>query len=140
MTAETFDPNQDAQPPSLSDADVGELLDAASRVEVDEDLGAQTLGLEEHTRQRLGPRVRAAAFDWAGLATSEPPQRIAALIKLLVLAESRFPAWEAGAQSAVVPLARELRSQDRYPAELTVWIRAHSTNRFLPYGSLLDRL
>jgi hypothetical protein len=40
----------------------------------------------------------------------------------------------------VIPLARLLKSRGDYPEDLTAWIRAHTGNRFLPYGSLLDRL
>jgi hypothetical protein len=40
----------------------------------------------------------------------------------------------------VIAIVRELRHRGSYPKELTAWIKAHTTNRFLPYGSLADRL
>ena len=40
----------------------------------------------------------------------------------------------------MIALARLLRERDDYSAELTAWIRSVSSNRFLPYGSLSDRL
>ena len=52
----------------------------------------------------------------------------------------RLPNWEALGRSPVIPLVAELKRRGRYPRELTGWIKANTTNRFLPYGSLLDRL
>lgn len=63
-----------------------------------------------------------------------------ALARLYTLAEARDPAWEAGALSPVIALFAELKVRGADTAELAAWIRAHSENRFLPHGSLQDRL
>ena len=63
-----------------------------------------------------------------------------ALIRFFTLAEQELPGWEAGSKSPAIACARELRLRGRYPADLTAWIRDHTDNRFLPYGSLLDRI
>jgi hypothetical protein len=39
-----------------------------------------------------------------------------------------------------VPLVALLKSRAAYPSELTRWIKTNTSNRFLPYGSLMDRL
>jgi hypothetical protein len=65
---------------------------------------------------------------------------IEALIRFFTLAEARLPNWEAGAQSPVIPLAAVLRQRGAWPPALSRWIRAESRNRFLPWGSLADRL
>jgi hypothetical protein len=62
------------------------------------------------------------------------------LTKFFTLAEMQLPGWEALARSPVIPIVAELRRRGCYPGDLTAWIKAHTTNRFLPYGSLLDRL
>lgn len=71
-----------------------------------------------------------------------------ALVRLFTLLENR-PGWAAGAASPVVPLFRSLRMrvQGDEPAAaavdvdaLAAWVKRHSDNRFLPWGSLQDRL
>ena len=37
-------------------------------------------------------------------------------------------------------MVRELKRRGRFEVALTTWIKANSTNRFLPHGSLMDRL
>lgn len=51
-----------------------------------------------------------------------------------------MPGCDVGAKSPAIAMARLLRARGDYPDTLTPWIRAHSNNRFLPYGSLMDRL
>ena len=65
--------------------------------------------------------------------------QLLALIRFYTLAES-LPGWEAGARSPVIPMVAELKKRGEYPADLGVWIKERTDNRFLPYGSLLDRL
>ena len=72
-----------------------------------------------------------AVLDSAGLI---------ALVRFFTLAEQELPGWQAGSKSPAIACARELRHRGDYPADLTMWIRQHSDNRFLPYGSLLDRI
>ncbi len=77
---------------------------------------------------------------WTPLLEQEPDSRLIRLVKALTVAEMRLPGWEAGARSPVITIVRELRRRNAYPKDLTPWIKAHTTNRFLPHGSLLDRL
>lgn len=140
MTVGTFDPGSGAADPGdgtagpLSPADLSTLL-AASR-----DLDRAKFGLSDHEIARLGRLARTDGADWAAATDALGDDEIEALIRLLVLAEARLPEFESGDRSPVVPLARLLRGRGAYPAELTSWIRAHSNNRFLPHGSLMDRL
>lgn len=88
------------------------------------------------------------------------PSAIEALIRLFTLIEAR-PGWEAGSASPVVPMFRALRNgMQRGPAAgdaaaaagvdggdsavdvdaLAAWVKRNSDNRFLPWGSLQDRL
>ena len=132
MSTGIFDPNS-AQA-SLSPSDIERLLQAVDALEETD------FGLSELELARLGPLLRGANWDWTALAETEPVERVVALIKLLALGEARVASWEAGADSPVIPLARALRARGDYPQELTRWLRTNSRNRFLPYGSLLDRL
>ena len=133
MSVESWDPG--AARPRLDAANLARLVEAAQH------LDEPRFGLDQVTAGRLAPLARhAAGADWEAAAHSLEDGDIVALIRLFTLAESALSGWEAGAQSPVVPLAAALKRRGSYPGDLTAWIRAHSDNRFLPYGSLMDRL
>jgi hypothetical protein len=122
---------------------LADLLAAAGRLE-DADFG-----LDAAAVARLAPFARhadgghrddALGVDWAAWGRGLDDADLQRLIRLFTLAESAFGAWAAADASPVIPLAAELKRRGRYPADLTAWIRAHSSNRFLPYGNLMKRL
>lgn len=132
MSVEPFDPG--ALTLTLGKEALDELLVAAA------DLQAPDFGLEKPRVAALAGIARhESACDWVAAAQSLASDDLLALIHFFTLAES-LPGWEAGARSPVIRLAAELKKRDEYPAQLTAWIKSHSDNRFLPYGSLLDRL
>ena len=104
-------------------------------------LEAPEFGLGADGVDRLAAFARQTpATDWGSAAENLTSGEVVSLIRLFTLAEGRFANWEAGANSPVIVLARLLKTRDAYPADLTGWIKANTENRFLPYGSLLDRL
>ncbi|MEM1437057.1 MAG: hypothetical protein AAGG11_23620, partial [Pseudomonadota bacterium] len=118
MTVEVFDPDGGAKGQTgLTATDVARLLEAAHQLE------AEDFGLSELEIARLGPQVRSSAYDWSKLVSETEQSVVESLIRLLTLAEQRFPAWESGAESPVIPLARALKQQEAYPTGLTGWIR-----------------
>ena len=110
------------------------LLVAGRSLEL-EDFGLSSLDV-----QRLAPLVRDGSVDWRALAAGLSDVDLEVLVRLFTLGEGRFPAWESGARSPVIPLVAEMKARGTYPKTLTAWIKAHTGNRFLPYGSLMDRL
>ena len=102
------------------------------------DMAAEDLGAADavHLRQV----VNAGVEDWARLFDGRESTRLIDWLRALVLAEESVPGCQAGAKSPAIHIARILRERGDYPAELTVWIKSVSGNRFLPYGSLMDRL
>ena len=132
MAVEPFDPGAVAL--SL-DADVlEELLHAAGA------LDAERFGLTALRIAALSGVARHdARTDWTAAVADLDSPDVIALIRLFTLAEG-LPGWESGARSPVIPLVRALKARGDYPDDLTAWIKAHTGNRFLPYGSLLDRL
>ena len=66
--------------------------------------------------------------------------RLVSWLRVLTLAECDVQGCDAGAKSPVIDIAGLLRERGDYPDDLTAWIRSVSANRFLPYGSLADRL
>ena len=103
-------------------------------------LGAPDFGLSEKELRDLAPATRLGFDVWERVAQDVQSAELIEWVRFFTLAETRLTAFEAGAKSAVVPLARTLRQRGDYPPSLTRWIKANSTNRFLPHGSLLDRL
>jgi hypothetical protein len=132
MAVDSWDPSAAAGPTAL---DVARLCQAGGDLEV------ENFGLSTHEIARLAAFSRhQGKVDWSACAQSLTDGEVVSLIRLFTLAEAAFPAWEAGAQSPVVPLVALLKRRGTYPADLTRWIKANSENRFLPHGSLMDRL
>ena len=130
MSVDTFDPGALGGPmdPNL----VAALCDIAETVSGD------TLTLEAVDVARLAGL--AAHPDWGTHAPQLSDAHLLGLIRVFTLGEMQYSSWAAGDKSPVVPLVKELKRRGSYPAELTRWIKAHTDNKFLPHGSLLDRL
>ncbi|MCY3540684.1 MAG: hypothetical protein F4X56_06650 [Gammaproteobacteria bacterium] len=80
------------------------------------------------------------ARGWTEFAEDKNSAELICWIKLLSLVPEQYSGFDSGAKSPVISLVRVLRQRGGYPTYLTAWIKQHSTNRFLPYGSLTDRL
>jgi hypothetical protein len=124
----------DAEGVAIDATLVERLLRAASR------LDDATVGLQGEEIVRLAGLMRRPRETWQPVAATLDDGQLEALIRFFTLAEERLPGWEGGAQSPVIALAAELRRRGAYPKALTAWIRRSSRNRFLPWGSLADRL
>lgn len=134
MSVENWDPRASASA-RLTAPMLAQLLAAAER------LDEPRFGLDSEAAAALAPLARQGdGVDWAEAGSSLDDAQLIALIRLFARAESALAGWESGDASPVIPLARELKRRGRYPGDLTAWIRAHSDNRFLPYGNLMDRL
>jgi hypothetical protein len=98
------------------------------------------LGLDADEVTRLAALMRRSREQWRAAVADVDATAIEKLIRFLTVAEEKLPNWEGGAHSPVIALAAELRRRGAYPKPLTAWMRAHSQNKFLPWGSLTDRL
>ncbi len=117
----------------LDESVLAELLDVADQLHL------EGFGLSTATASRLAATARLGAAAWQAAETLTSEQLIR-LVRLYTLAEARFPDWKTGAKCPVIDLCAILRRRGEWPTELTAWIRSNSNNRFLPYGSLADRL
>ena len=97
------------------------------------------LGMTTETQQMLSSVMQASPQIWLDFVEQETTIRIIGWIKVLTLIEEVLGV-EVGAKSPVITLVRLLKKRNAYPNYLTEWIKSHSNNRFLPYGSLADRL
>jgi hypothetical protein len=118
----------------IDDALLADLIAAESHIDEPD------LGLEAEVVKRLAGCMRSGAEAWSEAAAAHDDEDLVTLIKVLTIAEAKLAGCDAGAQSPVIPLAAELRRRHAYPDDLTGWIKAHTDNRFLPHGSLMDRL
>ena len=125
--------NPSAQVTELSAAVLTELTSLADH------LNEEDFGLSPDDIDRLAGVAHADRVDWQAAAGELDGPELIALVRLYTLAEGRFLSWKAGANSPVVVLAKALRDRGAWPADLTAWIKRHSDNKFLPYGSLLAR-
>ena len=112
-----------------------DILDRASA-----GVSSESIELTEDDQAKLRPVVHLDMSDWQSFAQDESSGQIVTWIKTLTLIERDFSGFESGGKSPVLPLIALLKSRDDLPSELFDWIRAHTRNRFLPYGSLSDRL
>ncbi|WP_299580258.1 hypothetical protein [uncultured Microbulbifer sp.] len=81
--------------------------------------------------------IRLPAQQWLEESQHWNNEQLWQLIRFFTIAEMELPGWDAGAESAVIPLAKELRKRKApLQREQLLWLRQHSNNRYLPYGPL----
>lgn len=98
------------------------------------------LSLGQSEADRLREVVQAEAAERRRWFAQHEATRLVSWLRTLTLAERDVRGCDAGPKSPVIDIARLLRERGAYPDDLTPWIRSVSSNRFLPYGSLADRL
>ena len=126
----TFDPSARATPDAKR---IERLLSASA------ELDQPNFGFNAKEVEELAPLMRCQKDEWIAAAADLNDEQLVCLARLLTLAET-LPGWEARERSPVIALMTELRSRNAVPADLGPWIRSNTENRFLPWGSLLDRL
>lgn len=94
--------------------------------------------LDQQTVDIQSALMRLGREPWMKAAESLEADDILHLIRFFTVAENSLPGWEAGAESPVIWLAKSLRARgEKLDKDLLLWIREHSDNRYLPYGSVL---
>jgi len=131
MTVESFDPGNTA--PALNVEILDRLLVAASE-------SPPEFGLSMLERSNMGGVMTLPAADWMAAVAERSSPEVESLVRFFTLAEEAIGGWQAGDKSPVIALVKVLKGRGDYPAELTRWIKANTSNRFLPRGSLMDRL
>ncbi len=131
MSVESFDPA--AADVRVDAVAVVRLLQAAGQE-------APDFGLTDLERASFAGLMTQAPALWTEVAAELTRSQVEALIRFFTLAEDLISGWQAGAKSPVIPLVKVLKARGEYPRELTQWIKANTGNRFLPHGSLMDRL
>ena len=140
MTVESFDPGAEAS--QLSDASLMRLVEVSATFseEVQKGETDEALGLTTLERSSMAGLMTLPAKTWTDAVQALQTSEIESLIRFLTLAEEAIGGWQAGDKSPVIALVKVLKSRGSYDRALTRWIKANSDNRFLPHGSLMDRL
>jgi len=149
MSVESFDPGAPA--PQLSEAALERLVAVSTDFleggsdssPVEAEYGANfadNCGLTALERSSMAGLMTAPAKDWQTAAEPLNDDQIESLIRFLTLAEEGIGGWQAGDKSPVIALVKLLKRRGSYSSSVTRWIKANSSNRFLPHGSLMDRL
>ena len=120
------------EPPAILGDEHARTLDQAD--------AGERLVVDEDAASRLREVANAGAEACAAFFRDRSSDRLIVWLRVLTLADAAVAGCDVGAKSPVILLARMLRERGDYPAGLTAWIRSVSGNRFLPYGSLTDRL
>ena len=143
MTVNSFDPSQLEQTSAEFKPQVLAMLDeltdsGESSMQLAAELEAGELSLSSVQQQKYSGMITHPA--WGEVLEVLSSEDIELLIRLFTLAEMNLPGWEAGAKSCVVPMVRALKDRQCYDSGLTRWIKAHTNNKFLPHGNLMDLL
>ena len=88
----------------------------------------------------LGCSSSIAKPGWEKFTASLSVDEVTKLIRLATLAEMRYPSMQCGSKSPVIQLVKILKSKSAFSDELQQWIKSVTTNRYLPYGDLMDML
>ncbi len=92
--------------------------------------------LASHSLETSGWVMELEADNW-NLASESSNEDIEVLIRFFTLVEDQISGWEAGKKSPVIPLVKILKARGEFTPELRKWIKSHTDNRYLPYGSAL---
>lgn len=110
------------------------LNQVATQVSVDR------LALTDQQLKSLQTIDGVAQRAWLAFAMDKRDEELVNWIKVLTLCPELYSGFVQGASSPVIPLVRVLRRRGTFSPDLRTWIKQHSRNRFLPYGSVADRL
>jgi len=75
---------------------------------------------------------------WFQTCDSMDNEAIHHLIRFFTLAEMQLTGWDAAEKNPVIPLVKLLKKRgEKLSKDTKLWIREHSSNRFLPNGPVL---
>lgn len=124
-----WEPQEPVKPDAAKLRHYAALVTKADTTKLDKALTAEQIKADAGLMQQ--PEVA-----WR-VAESLSDAELESLIRFFTLAEMQLPGWEGGKQSPVIYLVRILRARGSFAAGLRKWIKAHTDNRYLPYGSVL---
>jgi len=126
MSVDSWQPVQ--APTILDEADLTKLTVLAHSYTPDSDLTAQLSWIQ--------PLAQIDNKIWALSVQNLAQQPLIDLIRMLTQLEEQ-QAWNLAEKSPVIALFKQLRKIAGIDKPLVQWVKAHSDNKFLPFGPLL---
>jgi len=116
-----------------------EQLTAYVNMAKSDDLISAIENINAATIDTLGSVIKQELPFWENLCGHFSADDIIALIRFFTVAEEKHSALFAGKSSCVIALNKLLKQQhqQKLSKEDLLWIRTHSSNRFIPNGSAL---
>lgn len=135
MTLGNWDPNTERAGAELKlDR---ELLQSFVELSQSGAIDQPNLALNEEQVQIYAGLMTIDQQQWMQQAEAFSNEDIEALMRFFTKAE-QLPGWDAGPNCPVIWLGKILKQRGwGISRDLTLWIKAHSNNRFLPHGPLL---
>ena len=112
------------------------FLELARRLpeSVPEPLNETVLDAADLAKEHWVMRLDASAWQ---LAEQLKDDDLTSLVRLFTLLERDLPGWDAGSKSPVIPLVKLLKARGSFDPALRKWIKANTSNRYLPHGSAI---
>ncbi|CAA0084778.1 Uncharacterised protein [BD1-7 clade bacterium] len=134
MTLGTWDPNIANKKLEAKETDLANYIEWGA----EEIVESQCKNLPPETLSILIPLMKQSRTFWQEATESLVVDDVIKLIRFFTLAEEHNSQLEAGNDSPVIGLTRALKSRgESLDKTLLLWIRQHSSNRYLPNGSVL---
>jgi hypothetical protein len=136
MNINTWSPNNDGSTSSLDAHTIS--LQAYIEIGASDSIESTIDALPENTIALVTPLIKQDINFWQIAAEKLSSENIIHLIRFFTLAEEKHSALFAGNDSSVIALNKllKLRKTPLSKNEL-LWIKAHTSNRYLPNGSIL---
>lgn len=75
---------------------------------------------------------------WGDAFSQFDTEQLNNLVRFFTLAEATWSDWFGGDKNPAIWASKELKKHQAFPDKAFIeWIRAHSDNRFIPYGNVL---
>ena len=127
MSVGTFDPNA-----TLQEIDTELVRELLQRFD------GESIELDKAGELRFS--ILARHKGWSEVASQFQDEELKALARVFTILEHQYSSFSAGSDSPVIAIVRTLKSKGIWEKTDTQWVKAHTNNRFLPHGSLMDRL
>ncbi len=136
MSVGSWDPN--LAKPDTDAAIKPELLARFIALSRQDQLDSITASVDADQQQLYAGLMTLPQQEWEHAVDNLMEADIYHLMRFFTVAELQLPGWEAGERSPVIWLNKILKARGKPLSKDQIqWIKQHTRNRFLPYGSAL---
>ncbi|NRB41258.1 MAG: hypothetical protein HRU20_22760 [Pseudomonadales bacterium] len=134
MSIASWQPDSEKQTLALTDDDLQNFIALGA----EDDVEKSTQNISDDDLKTLQPLMSQPRKLWMTLADTLSIQDLHNLIRFFTLVEANNSSLEAGNDSPVIAFNKCLRKRGHaLDKEFLLWIKQHSSNQFIPNGSVL---